>query len=915
MASLGSNLGITARLSLSFAAVAVLAAAANLIAERGTSVVHVTHIRIAPPAPAAPVASAAPAAEVRPRAEALTFGSQADQRAREHASVLILALDRFERAVRKRAESNSPADEDRYRDELERLGDALGQFKRGIDPDSKAAAAALIANVTRHQALAEECIRTADARRDAVGEYSAHLDAMALRIKRSFDGAWKIFGRVIARQSLLQLRANVDEIRGRFAPIVANSADPGALSSLIDSESAFAATFARHRDAYTRSEGAPWAGLMGADFDAIVALRESISNLDAHQSEIANAFTDDGDQLVQAVSRFHPVARARPVPVIRAAVRPAPLVSPVAAVKAPPAPQPLTTTTLSNDDTQRAPVAWITAAVLSILLAVTILTVRSIVVPVRRMLLATTRLARGELDARVPRGGIRELDVLAVAFNRMSDQISAAQELARGYQQALEAKVEERTRQLQHLADHDPLTVLPNRRQLFARLNAALAAAADAQAFVGVLFIDVDNFKNINDSMGHAFGDRVLFGMAQRLELAAREFGFVARLGGDEFTVVYENAPTAAAIEQLGQTLVAAFHEPLIIDGRDLIVSVSTGASVYPDHERSAESLLSAADAALFRAKALGRSQLAMFTPDLLEIAEAKFATEQGLRRAIDRNEFELQYQPEVQLESMEVVVVEALIRWRQADGRIAFPGEFLGVAEESGLIIEISDWVLRTSIAAAAGWYHGAWPEVRVAVNVSPRQLLDSRFVGQVIGLLQEYRLPARCIEIELTETVLQTGAATIDALRALRAHGITVALDDFGTGYSSLTSLEHLPLTRIKIDRSLISCVDSSPRSAAITNAVIALCKSLNLEVTAEGVERPEQLDGLLDAPRMHLQGFWISPPVDESDVLDAKARIERDLRQLGMSRPTPWADNASGARPRESAKIVQLGKSRSG
>jgi EAL domain-containing protein (putative c-di-GMP-specific phosphodiesterase class I) len=268
-----------------------------------------------------------------------------------------------------------------------------------------------------------------------------------------------------------------------------------------------------------------------------------------------------------------------------------------------------------------------------------------------------------------------------------------------------------------------------------------------------------------------------------------------------------------------------------------------------------------------------------------------------------------------VQLESREVVVVEALIRWRQADGRVVFPGEFLAVAEESGLIIEISDWVLRTSIAAAAGWYHGAWPQVRVAINVSPRQLLDSRFVGQVVGLLQEYRLPARCIEIELTETVLQTGAATIEALRALREHGITVALDDFGTGYSSLTSLEQLPLTRIKIDRSLISCVDSSPRSAAITNAVIALCKSLNLEMTAEGVERPEQLTGLMDVPRMHLQGFWISPPVDEDDVLEAKARIERAMQELTPSGPMPGAGNASGSRPRETAKIVQLGKSRSG
>ncbi len=264
--------------------------------------------------------------------------------------------------------------------------------------------------------------------------------------------------------------------------------------------------------------------------------------------------------------------------------------------------------------------------------------------------------------------------------------------------------------------------------------------------------------------------------------------------------------PSATSVEDIcaaGEALVRAFQVPLVVHHRDLIVSVSVGASIYPDHERDGEALLRAADAALFHAKALGRSQLALFTPDLLQLASAKFRTEQGLRRAIERGEFELLFQPEVSLERLDTTLVEALIRWRMPDGRHALPGEFLAVAEESGLILEVTDWVLRSAIETAARWHYGAWPEARVAVNVSPRLMLDDRFVDLVLRLLEEFRLPARCIEIELTETVLQTGPATIKTLRVLRSHGVAIALDDFGTGYSSLASLEKLPLTRIKLDR----------------------------------------------------------------------------------------------------------------
>ena len=498
------------------------------------------------------------------------------------------------------------------------------------------------------------------------------------------------------------------------------------------------------------------------------------------------------------------------------------------------------------------------------------------------------------MDAHVPRGGIKELDTLAVAFNRMAEQLVAAREMTQGYQHHLEATVEERTRQLQQLTEHDPLTLLPNRRQLFALLNTAIERAANRQRHVGVYFLDVDNFKNLNDSMGHAFGDRVLISVAQRLNETARSFGFAARLGGDEFTMVYEDAPTVEAVRAAGWKLVQAFERPLMVDERELMVSVSVGASVYPSHDHRAEGLLSAADVALFRAKALGRNQLALFTPELLETATSKFTAEQGLRRAIERGEFELLYQPEVSLDTLQVGIVEALIRWRQPDGRLAVPGEFLAVTEESGLITEISDWVLRTAIETLARWHHGAWPEARVAINISPRQLLDQRFVDRIQDLLRQHRLPARCIEIELTETVLQTGPATIETLRRLRACGVAIALDDFGAGYSSFASLEQLPLTRIKLDRSLIASIDTSTRSAAIARAIISLCNSLGFEVTAEGVERPEQCACLLGNRAMSLQGYLLSPPVSSEELLAVKANIVNVMQDLLLSTPAKSHDS---------------------
>ncbi len=307
--------------------------------------------------------------------------------------------------------------------------------------------------------------------------------------------------------------------------------------------------------------------------------------------------------------------------------------------------------------------------------------------------------------------------------------------------------------------------------------------------------------------MGHAFGDRVLQAVSERLRMNSLfSRSFSARLGGDEFTVVCEEVSQLGDVERLSRSVLEEFQRSLSVHGRELRISVSVGACIFPDHASDSHALLRAADSALFRAKASGRNCLSLYAPQLLEAASSRFKVEQSLRRAVEQGEFELLYQPEVCFETLETHTVEALLRWRQPDGNVVSPADFFEVAEQTGLIADISDWALRTAIQTAAVWHSGPWPKARVAVNISSQQLMSASFVARLQSLLKQYQLPAQCLEIELTENVLQTGANTIATLKRLRELGISIALDDFGTGYSSLTSLERLPLTRVKIDRSLV-------------------------------------------------------------------------------------------------------------
>ena len=539
---------------------------------------------------------------------------------------------------------------------------------------------------------------------------------------------------------------------------------------------------------------------------------------------------------------------------------------------------------------------------LSILLLISGATAHGVIIPVRKLISAIRAIADGERGRRVAvEGGVHELDTLAAAFNEMSAQLERAEALVNHYQGQLEARVDERTRQLEYLAHHDPLTRLPNRRQLAQHLSAALDGASRGGTRVGVLFLDLDNFKTINDTLGHEVGDALLNSVGERLtqglpgnsaEGSSRN-AFIARLGGDEFTVIFSDVASVGEVTAYAQSMIGRFQTAFDLDGRRLTISVSIGAAVFPDHASDTAELLRAADAALARAKEAGRNRCSVYGPELLKAATARFQIEQDLRHAIQNREFELFYQPVMSVDRLELVAVEALLRWRRADGSIVMPGHFIEVAERSGLIGEISEWVLETAAQQAAVWRVAGWPAARIAVNVSSQQLLDASFHVRLEATLEKYALPPHCLEIELTETALQTGAGTIDALHWLRSLGVCIALDDFGTGYSSLTSLQQLPLTRVKIDRSLIQDVDNNPRSASIVRSIIRLCRSLGLSVTVEGVERRSQFALLQGLAPVNVQGFLISQAVPIPDIAAFISDRQRELRAISDSIPAIRSD----------------------
>jgi diguanylate cyclase (GGDEF)-like protein/PAS domain S-box-containing protein len=433
--------------------------------------------------------------------------------------------------------------------------------------------------------------------------------------------------------------------------------------------------------------------------------------------------------------------------------------------------------------------------------------------------------------------------------------------------------------QVKHLAFHDPLTNLPNRLLFNDRLTLAVAQAHRHNQRLAVLFLDLDRFKVINDSLGHSVGDELLRQVAERIQEYVREGDTVARLGGDEFTLLVPGISAEEDAAKIARKICEAIHDPFWIDGRELFVTTSVGVSVYPSDGHDGETLVRNADSAMYRAKEQGRDNYQLYTPAMNAKAVERLSLESRLRQAVANDELELHFQPFIDLRTAEVLGAEALIRWRHPELGLIPPMDFIPIAELSGLIVPIGEWVLRTACAEARKWHKKGFGRMTVSVNLSSRQFQQTDLVSQVTSALEETGLEADKLDLEITESnAMQNAEHSINTLRGLKSRGVRISMDDFGTGYSSLNYLKRFPIDRIKLDQSFVRDLPGDKDDAAIAMAVIAMGRSLELVVIAEGVETEEQLAFLKGHECDQLQGYLLSRPLT-SEAFDRFLDDSRD------------------------------------
>jgi diguanylate cyclase (GGDEF)-like protein len=416
-----------------------------------------------------------------------------------------------------------------------------------------------------------------------------------------------------------------------------------------------------------------------------------------------------------------------------------------------------------------------------------------------------------------------------------------------------------------HLAYHDSLTGLPNRALLNDHGVRALGRARRGRNHVAILFIDLDRFKTINDSLGHSVGDALLQEVAQRIRRTVREFDTVARMGGDEFVVLLTDLADPAAAGGVAQHILESLAKVTIIEGHPLHVTPSIGLSLFPDDGSDFDELLKYADAAMYRAKENGRNGYQFFTSEINALAHGRLTVETGLRRALENHEFELHYQPQIAIDGGALIGAEVLLRWRHPQRGLIMPDEFIPIAEDTGLIVPIGEWVLRTACAQFSEWQRRGLPPFRLAINLSARQLRQKNLPSIIRDILATHSINPADLELEITETSLMqnTDGAAV-ALQELKSLGVKLSLDDFGTGYSSLSYLRRFPIDTLKIDRSFVRDISTDPGDAVLVRAIIDLAHSLGMSTVAEGVETSEQLYFLRSNDCNFAQGYFIGKPL---------------------------------------------------
>ncbi len=437
----------------------------------------------------------------------------------------------------------------------------------------------------------------------------------------------------------------------------------------------------------------------------------------------------------------------------------------------------------------------------------------------------------------------------------------------------LERQLRQQDEEIRIMAYHDPLTGLPNRLLFNELLYLALALAQrhDHDRGLAVLFLDLDRFKVINDTLGHTVGDQLLQAVAERLkECCRRDRDTVARRGGDEFIILLPDIDTTREAVNVAQKIIDAFSHPFAISEHELFVGASIGISIFPDDGADCETLIRNSDMAMYRAKEQGRNRYCLFNQSMNDEAAQRLAMENSLRRALQRGEFFLDYQPEVNVKNGSVIGFEALVRWQHPELGLVPPKKFICLAEETGLIVPLGEWILRNACAQNKAWQDAGLTSVRVAVNLSPREFQSINLAEMVENVLGETKLEPRWLELEVTEGIMIHDIETTSrTLRRLSNLGVHISIDDFGTGYSSLSYIKKLPINTLKIDQSFVNDITTNSDDAAIATAIITMAQSLRLNVVAEGVEAKEQMKFLYSHKCQGMQGYYFSRPLPAGEI----------------------------------------------
>lgn len=425
-----------------------------------------------------------------------------------------------------------------------------------------------------------------------------------------------------------------------------------------------------------------------------------------------------------------------------------------------------------------------------------------------------------------------------------------------------ERKSEER---LRHMAYHDSLTGLANRNRLEQHLNELIVISEQQHETFAIIILDLDYFKNINDSLGHDAGDELLQVVAERIKNTVRSKDVVARVGGDEFVIVIRDAKKAEIIAQIAQKILYNLFKPIVIKSRELYVTTSIGVSVFPYDGKDMETLMKNADLALYRAKEKGRNNFQFCTSDMTKKAREKIERKNALNHALIKDEFLLHYQPAIDVKTKEIVSVEALLRWQSKDYGFVAPDSIISTAEETGLIVPLSDWILRTACKQVKEWHETENPNLTLSINLSPRQFKDVSFIKNILSILSATEFPADKLVIEITESlIMHDPDNTMKTISLLKSSGIAIAIDDFGTGFSSFTYLTNYSVDKIKIDKSFTQKITSDTSHIAVISAMIAMANKLKIKAVAEGVETMEQYNILEKEGCDEMQGYYISKPL---------------------------------------------------